>query len=88
MTRNGTVILLITVQPMTEEEMCDVETQKGMTDFDKSAERKINEDNPWYTIEIGAEPDRIILDDDMEDYLEEIWQPYKEEAVNSEAEDC
>eukprot|EP00957_Ditylum_brightwellii_P085630 6514141-Ditylum_brightwellii.AAC.1 len=46
----------------------------------------MNNDNPWYAIELGAEPDRIILDDYMEDYPEEIWQPYEEEAVKPEAE--
>eukprot|EP00957_Ditylum_brightwellii_P200428 15279882-Ditylum_brightwellii.AAC.1 len=65
MTRNGTVILHITVQPMTEEEICDEETQKDMTEFDKSVKRKMNEDNPWYAIELGAEPGRIILYDGM-----------------------
>eukprot|EP00957_Ditylum_brightwellii_P054960 4165284-Ditylum_brightwellii.AAC.1 len=47
----------------------------------------MNEDKPWYAIELGAEPDRIILEDDMEDHPEEIWQPYKEDAVKPEAED-
>eukprot|EP00957_Ditylum_brightwellii_P140648 10714258-Ditylum_brightwellii.AAC.1 len=47
----------------------------------------MNKDNPWYAIELNAEPDKIILDDDMEDYPEEIWQPYEEEAVKPEAED-
>eukprot|EP00957_Ditylum_brightwellii_P054882 4160059-Ditylum_brightwellii.AAC.1 len=41
-----------------------------MTEFDKSVERKVNEDNPWYATELGVEPDRIILDDNMED----IWR--------------
>eukprot|EP00957_Ditylum_brightwellii_P005601 428655-Ditylum_brightwellii.AAC.1 len=87
MTRKGTVISRTTVQPMTEEEMHNVETQKDMTEFDKSVERKMNEDNPQYDIDLGAEPDRIILDDDMENYLEEIWQPYEEESVKPQAED-
>eukprot|EP00957_Ditylum_brightwellii_P029775 2252173-Ditylum_brightwellii.AAC.1 len=47
----------------------------------------MNEDNPRYAIELGAEPDRIILDDDMEDYPEEIWQLYEKEEVKPEAED-
>eukprot|EP00957_Ditylum_brightwellii_P101684 7749296-Ditylum_brightwellii.AAC.1 len=35
----------------------------------------------------GTEPDRIILNNGMEDYPEEIWQLYEEEAVKPEAED-
>eukprot|EP00957_Ditylum_brightwellii_P112348 8566265-Ditylum_brightwellii.AAC.1 len=65
---------------MTEEEMRNVETQKDINEFDKSVERKTNEDNPRHAIELGAEPGRIILDDEMEDYPEEIWQPYEKEA--------
>eukprot|EP00957_Ditylum_brightwellii_P176927 13476911-Ditylum_brightwellii.AAC.1 len=72
MTRNGTVIPHTNVQPMTEEEMCDEETQKGMAEFDTSVERKMNEYNPWYAIELGAGPDRIISYDDIQGYLEKI----------------
>eukprot|EP00957_Ditylum_brightwellii_P202608 15330899-Ditylum_brightwellii.AAC.1 len=72
MTRNGAVISCITIQPMTEEEMRDVETQKDMTEFDKF---------------LGAEPDRVIFDDGIEDYLKENWQPNEEEAVKPDAED-